>query len=95
MLAGCSSAVKVAGLPSPKEQIPKGKAIVATGAQMNIPARGQVIALATALQEWCLPNLDHGDRDRVGLFQQRPPSAGAPAHRSSTRCTRPRSSTRH
>ncbi|MET7563707.1 C40 family peptidase [Streptomyces sp. NPDC005479] len=72
VLAGSSSDVKVAGLPSPKEQIPNAKAIVATGAQMRIPARGQVIALATALQESGLRNLDHGDRDSLGLFQQRP-----------------------
>ncbi|WP_330481518.1 C40 family peptidase [Streptomyces sp. NBC_00724] len=72
VLAGSSSDVTVAGLPSPKEQIPNAKAIVVTGAQMRIPARGQVIALATALQESGLRNLDHGDRDSVGLFQQRP-----------------------
>jgi hypothetical protein len=30
------------------------------------------IALATALQESALRNLDHGDRDSLGLFQQRP-----------------------
>ncbi|WP_331757094.1 NlpC/P60 family protein (plasmid) [Streptomyces sp. NBC_01544] len=72
VLAGSSSDVTVAGLPSPKEQIPNAKAIVATGAQMRIPARGQVIALATALQESGLRNLDHGDRDSLGLFQQRP-----------------------
>lgn len=72
VLAGSSSDVIVAGLPSPKQQVPNAKAIVATGAQMQIPARGQVIALATALQESGLQNLDHGDRDSVGLFQQRP-----------------------
>ncbi|MCX4538890.1 C40 family peptidase [Streptomyces sp. NBC_01669] len=72
VLAGSRSNVKVAGLPSPKEQIPNAKAIVATGAQMSIPARGQVIALATALQESGLRNVDHGDRDSLGLFQQRP-----------------------
>ncbi|MFD5064809.1 C40 family peptidase [Streptomyces sp. NPDC058394] len=72
VLAGSSSDVTVAGLPSLKQQIPNAKAIVATGAQMKIPARGQVIALATALQESGLRNLDHGDRDSVGLFQQRP-----------------------
>ncbi|MFE4540229.1 C40 family peptidase [Streptomyces scopuliridis] len=67
-----SSNVTVPGLPSPKEQLPNAKAIVATGAQMKISARGQTIALATALQESGLRNLDHGDRDSLGLFQQRP-----------------------
>lgn len=71
-LAGSTSEVKVSGLSLPKEQIPNAKVIVATGVQMKIPARGQVIALATALQESTLRNIDHGDRDSLGLFQQRP-----------------------
>ena len=37
-----------------------------------MPAQGQVIALAAALQESGLRNLAHGDRDSLGLFQQRP-----------------------
>ena len=39
---------------------------------MGVPDRGIVIALAAALQESSLRNLSHGDRDSVGLFQQRP-----------------------
>ncbi|MDW4911734.1 hypothetical protein RB628_42205, partial [Streptomyces sp. ADMS] len=46
--------------------------IQATGVAMNIPARGQIVALATALQESGLRNLTYGDRDSLGLFQQRP-----------------------
>ncbi|MFD9517926.1 C40 family peptidase [Streptomyces sp. NPDC059979] len=71
MLAG-SGNVNVPGLSEPKKQIPNAKVIVATGIQKRVPARGQVIALATALQESTLINLDHGDRDSLGLFQQRP-----------------------
>ncbi|MEW1637464.1 NlpC/P60 family protein [Streptomyces sp. NPDC093801] len=71
MLAG-SGNVDVPGLDEPKKQIPNAKVIVATGIQKRVPARGQVIALATALQESTLINLDHGDRDSLGLFQQRP-----------------------
>jgi hypothetical protein len=40
----------------------------------GLPDRAIVIALATAQQESRLRNLDHGDRDSVGLFQQRPSS---------------------
>ncbi|WP_432095706.1 C40 family peptidase [Streptomyces sp. bgisy100] len=72
VLADSTTDIKVTGLPVPKEQIPNAKAIVATGVQMKIPARGQVIALATALQESGLRNIAHGDRDSLGLFQQRP-----------------------
>ena len=38
----------------------------------GLPARAATIALATALQESKLRNLDYGDRDSLGLFQQRP-----------------------
>ncbi|MFG2775291.1 C40 family peptidase [Streptomyces sp. NPDC048350] len=72
VLVGSSGEVKVSGLPAPKEQIRNAKVIVATGVHMEISARGQVIALATALQESGLRNLDYGDRDSLGLFQQRP-----------------------
>ncbi|AJF70367.1 C40 family peptidase [Streptomyces vietnamensis] len=71
MLAG-SGDVNVPGLSEPEKQVPNAKVIVATGIQKRVPARGQVVALATALQESTLINLDHGDRDSLGLFQQRP-----------------------
>ncbi|MDD9207879.1 hypothetical protein PU560_15595 [Georgenia sp. 10Sc9-8] len=38
----------------------------------GLPARAVTIAIATALQESKLRNIDYGDRDSVGLFQQRP-----------------------
>ncbi|MFJ6945296.1 hypothetical protein ACISU4_11710, partial [Streptomyces wuyuanensis] len=72
VLAGSRGDIAVSGLPAPKEQVPHARAIVATGLQMNVSARGQVIALATALQESGLRNLPYGDRDSIGLFQQRP-----------------------
>lgn len=34
--------------------------------------RAVLVAIATALQESGLRNIDHGDRDSLGLFQQRP-----------------------
>ena len=37
-----------------------------------MPARAATIALATAYQESKLYNVDFGDRDSLGLFQQRP-----------------------
>jgi cell wall-associated NlpC family hydrolase len=69
---GGKGTVSVPGLEDPAEQIPNAKTIQATGVAMNIPARGQVVALATALQESGLQNLTYGDRDSLGLFQQRP-----------------------
>ena len=38
----------------------------------GLPARAASIALATAYQESNIDNIDYGDRDSVGLFQQRP-----------------------
>jgi cell wall-associated NlpC family hydrolase len=64
--------VSVPGLDDPEEQIPNAETIQATGIAVKVPARGQIVALATALQESGLRNLDYGDRDSLGLFQQRP-----------------------
>ena len=64
--------VQVGQLQDPREQIPNARTIVATGIALDIPVRGQVVALATAMQESTLRNIDFGDRDSVGLFQQRP-----------------------
>ncbi|MEU6664012.1 C40 family peptidase [Streptomyces sp. NPDC046821] len=64
--------VSVPGLDDPADQVPNAKTIQATGVAMNIPAKGQIVALATALQESGLRNLTYGDRDSLGLFQQRP-----------------------
>jgi hypothetical protein len=48
-------------------------ALIATVAEdRGLPARAVTIALATAMQESKLRNIDYGDRDSVGLFQQRP-----------------------
>ncbi len=54
------------------EQTGNAAAIIAAGALRQVPPRGWVIALATAMQESTLNNLPGGDRDSVGLFQQRP-----------------------
>ena len=46
--------------------------ITAIAVQRGMPARAASIALAAAYQESNLRNLDGGDRDSAGLFQQRP-----------------------
>ncbi len=48
--------------------------IVQVGREQGVPDYGIVIALAAAMQESSLRNLDWGDLDSVGLFQQRPSS---------------------
>jgi hypothetical protein len=54
------------------EQAENAATIAAIGVRRGLPARAVSIALATAYQESKIYNLDHGDRDSLGLFQQRP-----------------------
>jgi hypothetical protein len=54
------------------EQAENAAIIAKVGWDRGLPDRAVVIALATAQQESGLRNLDYGDRDSLGLFQQRP-----------------------
>ena len=54
------------------EQATNATTIADVGRARGLPDRAIVIALATAQQESRLRNLDYGDRDSLGLFQQRP-----------------------
>ena len=61
-------------------QLGNSQVIAQVGVEMNVPMPGETIAIATALQESDLQNLDYGDRDSLGLFQQRPSQGwGTPA----------------
>ncbi|MGO4300519.1 LysM peptidoglycan-binding domain-containing protein [Leifsonia sp. RAF41] len=46
--------------------------IIRIGRQHGVPDQGIVVALAAAAQESGLRNVRYGDRDSLGLFQQRP-----------------------
>jgi hypothetical protein len=46
--------------------------IAGLSVRRGLPPRAASIAIATAYQETGIRNLDYGDRDSVGLFQQRP-----------------------
>ncbi|MEJ1197830.1 MULTISPECIES: heavy metal transporter [unclassified Streptomyces] len=62
------------------EQAVNAATITAVGTARDLPERAVTIALATALQESTLRNIDYGDRDSLGLFQQRPSQGwGTPA----------------
>lgn len=54
------------------EQAENASLISAIAVRRRLPARAASIALATAYQESKLANIDYGDRDSLGLFQQRP-----------------------
>lgn len=54
------------------EQMANARTIVAVGLEMGMSSRDILIGLMTAMQESGLRNLSYGDRDSLGLFQQRP-----------------------
>src|SRR5699024_10612592 len=54
------------------DRVANAALISAIAVDRDLPPRAASIALATAYQESQLRNLDHGDRDSLGLFQQRP-----------------------
>jgi len=54
------------------QQASHAATIAAVAHARGLPERAVTIALATALQESKLRNLTYGDRDSLGLFQQRP-----------------------
>ena len=60
--------------PLNDERRTNAQIIVNVGREMGISDYGIVIALATAMQESSLRNINWGDRDSVGLYQQRPSS---------------------
>lgn len=53
------------------EQVRNAAVIIAAGTRIGVPPRGITIGLMTAYGESRLINVDHGDRDSIGLFQQR------------------------
>jgi LysM repeat protein len=63
------------------EMAQNARIIVSVGKSLGVSNYGLVIALAAAMQESGLRNLNYGDRDSQGLFQQRPSAGwGTPAH---------------
>ena len=69
---GCSAEVGGVEVQLSTEQAENASLIAAISVRRGLPARAASIALATAFQESKLHNLDYGDLDSVGLFQQRP-----------------------
>lgn len=68
----CSATVADHEVEISGEQAENATLIAAIAIERGLPARAVSIALATAFQESKLYNIDYGDRDSVGLFQQRP-----------------------
>jgi hypothetical protein len=63
-----------------RDQVANATVITDAAASSGMPHHAVTVALAAALQESQLHNLRHGDRDSLGLFQQRPSQGwGSPA----------------
>ncbi|MCW2856992.1 MAG: hypothetical protein JWR52_2607 [Marmoricola sp.] len=69
--AGCTATVAGLQVGLDPDQGQNAALIAAIAARRGLPARAVSIALATAYQESKIRNLDHGDRDSLGIFQQR------------------------
>jgi hypothetical protein len=69
---GCQAGTGVSAIPLDTGQAGIAATIAGVAARDRLPRRAVTIALAAALQESQLQNLDYGDRDSVGVFQQRP-----------------------
>jgi hypothetical protein len=69
---GCSATVDGHTVEMSTEQAENAALIAAVAERRGLPARAVTIAIATAYQESKLRNLEGGDRDSLGIFQQRP-----------------------
>jgi hypothetical protein len=77
---GCQAGTGVAAIPMDTDQAAIAATIAGVAARGRLPRQAVVIAFATALQESQMQNLDYGDRDSLGVFQQRPSQGwGSPA----------------
>jgi hypothetical protein len=70
--ASCSATVSGTTVQLTPEQMGNAATIAGIAGRRGLPARAATIGIATAMQESELVNVDYGDRDSLGLFQQRP-----------------------
>lgn len=68
----CEAQVQGGSVSLTTEQSANAAIIVGEAQRRGLAPRASSIALATAYQESGIRNLDYGDADSVGLFQQRP-----------------------
>ena len=71
-LPGCQAGTGAQAITLDLEQASVAATIAGVAARHRLPRQAVTIALAAALQESKLHNLDYGDLDSVGIFQQRP-----------------------
>ena len=69
---GCQAGTGVEAIPMGADQAAIAATIAGVAARGRLGRRAVTIAFAAALQESKMHDLDYGDRDSVGIFQQRP-----------------------
>jgi hypothetical protein len=77
--SGCQAVAGQFSMPLDTEQAGIAATIAGVAHRRDLPARAVSVAYAAALQESKLHNLNYGDRDSVGVFQQRPSEGWGPA----------------
>jgi hypothetical protein len=82
---GCTATAAGLTVEVDPEQADNAAVIAGLAVRRGLPARAASIALATAYQESDIRNLDYGDRDSVGLFQQRPSQGWGTAKQAQNR----------
>ena len=69
---GCQAGTGAQALQLDTDQAGIAATIAGVAARHKLPRRAVTVAYAAALQESQMHNLTYGDRDSVGVFQQRP-----------------------
>jgi hypothetical protein len=69
---GCQAGTGQNVIPLDFGQAADAATVAAVAVREKLPAQALTVAYATAFQESKLENLSYGDRDSVGIFQQRP-----------------------
>lgn len=77
--SGCQAGTGQAAVSLAPQQAAIAATIAGVAHRQALPAHAVVVAYAAALQESKLQNLSYGDRDSVGVFQQRPSEGWGPA----------------
>src|SRR5262249_26419498 len=71
-IPGCQAGAGANVIPLDFGQAADAATIAGVAVREKLPSRALTVAYAAAFQESKLENLSYGDRDSVGIFQQRP-----------------------
>ena len=77
--SGCQAGTGPQALSLDTQQAAIAATIAGVAHQQALPFRAVTVAYAAAMQESKMHNLGYGDRDSVGVFQQRPSEGWGPA----------------